>query len=44
MAVRLASQTWLPLFMQYIQVKNQGNWIQVATLNSQPLCWEAGSL
>ncbi len=43
MAATLPSQAWLPPFMAYIQLKNQGNWIQVARLNRRPLMAEVGS-
>ena len=39
----LPSQAALPPFIQYIQVKNQGSWIQVARLNRRPLAVDDGS-
>ena len=43
MATKLPSHTGLPPFMPYIQVKNQGSWIQVASVNHRPLDAEVGS-
>ena len=43
MADTLANQTGLPPFIQYIQVKNQGSCIQVASPNRRPLSAEPGS-